>query len=110
MKQLSIIMAIISTKIGDQTFDYPFISDAPFSEFGDNFIKNFFKIAPGVFTQSIIMVKDLYDVNDDSHMNPLGRDIYSKMKSGKIPGSFYVNYIEERSDVTSLVTKSKRYI
>lgn len=110
MKQLSIIMAIISTKIGDKTFDYPFISDAPFSEFGDNFIKNFFKIAPGVFTQSIIMVKDLYDVNDDSHMNPLGRDIYAKMKTGKIPGSFYVNYIEERSDVTSLVTKSKRYI
>lgn len=110
MKQLSIIMAIISTKIGDQTFDYPFISDAPFSEFGDNFIKNFFRIAPGVFTQSIIMVKDLYDVNDDSHMNPLGHDIYNKMKKGEIPGSFYANYIEERSDVTSLVTKTKRYI
>lgn len=110
MKQLSIIMAIISTKVGDNRFDYPFISDAPFSEFGDNFIKNFFRIAPNVFTQSIIMVKDLYDVEDDSNMNTLGKEIYNKMKTGEIPGTFYVNYIEERSDVTSLVTKSKKYI
>jgi DNA sulfur modification protein DndD len=110
MKQLSIIMAIISTKVGDNRFDYPFISDAPFSEFGDNFIKNFFRIAPKVFTQSIIMVKDLYDVNDPSNMNPLGHEIYNKMKSGEIPGTFYVNYIEERSDVTSLITKTKKYI
>lgn len=110
MKQLSIIMAIISTKIGENRFDYPFISDAPFSEFGDNFIKNFFRIAPKVFTQSIIMVKDLYDVNDESYMNHLGMEIYNKMRSGEIPGSFYVNYIEERSDVTSLVTKTKKYI
>ena len=110
MKQLSIIMAIISTKIGDDRFDYPFISDAPFSEFGDNFIRNFFRIAPNVFTQSIIMVKDLYDVNSESKMNTLGTEIYNKMKNGEIPGSFYVNFIEERSDVTSLVTKSKRYI
>ncbi len=110
MKQLSIIMAIISTKIGDNRFDYPFISDAPFSEFGDNFIKNFFRIAPNVFTQSIIMVKDLYDVNSNSNMNTLGKEIYDKMKVGEIPGAFYVNYIEERSDVTSLVTKTKKYI
>jgi len=110
MKQLSIIMAIISTKVGDNRFDYPFISDAPFSEFGDNFIKNFFRIAPNVFTQSIIMVKDLYDVESESNMNTLGIEIYNKMKAKEIPGSFYVNYIEERSDVTSLVTKSKKYI
>ena len=39
MKQLAIVMAIISSKIGDEKkFDYPFISDAPFSEFGENFI------------------------------------------------------------------------
>ena len=42
MKQLAIVMAIISSKIGDEKkFDYPFISDAPFSEFGENFISNF---------------------------------------------------------------------
>lgn len=110
MKQLSIIMAIISTKVGDNRFDYPFISDAPFSEFGDNFIKNFFRIAPNVFTQSIIMVKDLYDVDAPSNMNPLGEEIYNRMKRGEIPGTFYINYIEERSDVTSLVTKTKKYI
>ncbi len=110
MKQLSIIMAIISTKVGDNRFDYPFISDAPFSEFGDNFIKNFFRIAPNVFTQSIIMVKDLYDVDAPSNMNTLGEEIYNRMKNGEIPGTFYINYIEERSDVTSLVTKTKKYI
>ena len=32
MKQLAIVMAVISSKIGDEKmFDYPFISDAPFS-------------------------------------------------------------------------------
>ena len=36
MKQLAIVMAVISSKIGDEKkFDYPFISDAPFSEFGE---------------------------------------------------------------------------
>lgn len=31
MKQLAIVMAVISSKIGDEKmFDYPFISDAPF--------------------------------------------------------------------------------
>lgn len=52
MKQLAIVMAIISSKIGDEKkFDYPFISDAPFSEFGENFVNNFFRVAPGVFSQ-----------------------------------------------------------
>ena len=44
MKQLAIVMAVISSKIGDEKkFDYPFISDAPFSEFGIKFINNFTK-------------------------------------------------------------------
>lgn len=42
MKQLSIVMAIISSRVGNKHFDYPFVSDAPFSEFGDNFMYNFF--------------------------------------------------------------------
>lgn len=109
MKQLSIIMAIISSKIGNKQFDYPFISDAPFSEFGDNFINNFFKIAPNVFKQSIIFIKELYDPASENYLNDLGRKILKKMENGEIPGTFYVNVIEEKADTTNLVTKNKCY-
>jgi DNA sulfur modification protein DndD len=109
MKQLSIIMAIISSKIGNKQFDYPFISDAPFSEFGDNFINNFFKIAPNVFMQSIIFIKELYDTNSENFLNDLGNRILQKMENGDIPGTFYVNVIEEKADTTNLVTKNKCY-
>jgi DNA sulfur modification protein DndD len=109
MKQLSIIMAIISSKIGNKQFDYPFISDAPFSEFGDNFINNFFKIAPNVFIQSIIFIKELYDPTSENYLNDLGKKILKKMENGEIPGTFYVNVIEEKADTTNLVTKNKCY-
>ncbi len=109
MKQLSIIMAIISSKIGNKQFDYPFISDAPFSEFGDNFINNFFKIAPNVFSQSIILIKELYDPMSENYLNDLGIKILKKMENGVIPGTFYVNVIEEKADTTNLVTKNKCY-
>lgn len=109
MKQLSIVMAIISSRIGNQHFDFPFISDAPFSEFGDNFIYNFFKIAPQVFTQSIILIKDLYDPNADDFLNEKGSKILEKMKNGEIFGTFYVNIVPEKADATNLVTKNKCY-
>jgi DNA sulfur modification protein DndD len=109
MKQLSIVMAIISSRIGNQHFDYPFISDAPFSEFGDNFIYNFFQIAPQVFTQSIILIKDLYDPNTNNYLNDKGNKILEKMNSGEIDGTFYVNIVEEKADATNLKTKIKRY-
>ncbi|MCL2311148.1 MAG: hypothetical protein FWC41_01475 [Firmicutes bacterium] len=109
MKQLSIIMAIISSKIGNKQFDYPFISDAPFSEFGDNFINNFFKIAPNVFTQSIIFIKELYDPLSENYLNELGNKILKKMENGEIPGTFYVNVIEKKADTTNLVTKNQCY-
>lgn len=110
MKQLAIVMAVISSKIGDEKkFDYPFISDAPFSEFGENFINNFFAVAPDVFSQSIIMIKELYDPNADDLLTPFGRRILDKMKTGQIPGTFYVNVIEEKADTTGLVTTHKCY-
>ncbi len=109
MKQLSIVMAIISSRIGNQHFDYPFIADAPFSEFGDNFMYNFFQIAPQVFTQSIILIKDLYDPNANNYLNDKGNKILEKMNSGEIHGTFYVNVVEEKADATNLVTKNKRY-
>jgi DNA sulfur modification protein DndD len=109
MKQLSIVMAIISSKIGEKQFNYPFISDAPFSEFGDNFINNFFKVAPLVFSQSIILIKELYDPNDTQFLNSFGKRILGEMKEGNIKGTFYVNVIEEQADTTNLVTKNKCY-
>lgn len=110
MKQLAIVMAVISSKIGDEKkFDYPFISDAPFSEFGENFINNFFAVAPDVFSQSIIMIKELYDPNADDFLTPFGRRILDKMNKGQIPGTFYVNVIEEKADTTGLVTTHKCY-
>jgi DNA sulfur modification protein DndD len=109
MKQLSIVMAIISSRIGNQHFDFPFISDAPFSEFGDNFIYNFFKIAPQVFNQSIILIKDLYDPKSDNYLNEKGNKILKKMINGEIEGTFYVNVVEEKADATNLVTNNKCY-
>lgn len=110
MKQLAIVMAIISSKIGDEKkFDYPFISDAPFSEFGPNFITNFFDVAPSVFSQSIILIKELYDPNADDYLTSHGRKILQEMKNGNIPGTFYVNVIEEKADTTGLITSHKCY-
>jgi len=110
MKQLAIVMAVISSKIGDEKkFDYPFISDAPFSEFGENFISNFFRVAPSVFTQSIIMIKELYDPKANDYLTAFGRRILEDMKSGKLPGTFYVNVIKDKTDTTGLVTSHKCY-
>lgn len=109
MKQLSIVMSIISSRVGNKRFDYPFISDAPFSEFSWNFIRNFFDIAPNVFRQSIIMIKDLCEPNSQLLINEHGEDIARKMREGEIKGTFYVNYPETRADASNLVTKKKCY-
>ncbi len=109
MKQLAIVMSIISSKIGNHQFDYPFISDAPFSEFSINFIENFFNKAPSVFRQSIIMIKDLCDPNNPLLINNFGKAISEKMKNGEIKGTFYVNYTKDKTDNSQIVTLKKRY-
>lgn len=109
MKQLAIVMSIISSKIGNKRFDYPFISDAPFSEFGANLINNFLNIAPGVFRQSIIMIKDLSDSTQRDLITPAGKLISEKMRSGEIKGTFYVNYNEELADSSNMATKKMCY-
>ncbi len=109
MKQLAIVMSIISSKIGNHQFDYPFISDAPFSEFSINFIENFFNKAPSVFRQSIIMIKDLCDPNNPLLINNFGKSISDKMNNGEIKGTFYVNYTKDKTDNSQIVTLKKRY-
>lgn len=108
MKQLAIVMAVISSKIGSNHLQYPFIADAPFSEFGNNFINNFFKVAPKVFTQSIILIKELYDPTEYPYINPLGQEILNKMKEGNIKGSFYTNIMDGKPDTVDMVTKHVR--
>lgn len=109
MKQLAIVMSIISSKENNQSFDYPFISDAPFSEFGIKFINNFLNIAPKVFRQSIIMIKDLYNPDSEQLIVPGGLEIAKRMQGHELEGTFYVNYIEEKADSSNLVTKKKCY-
>ena len=108
MKQLAIVMAVISSKIGSKHLQYPFIADAPFSEFGNNFINNFFKVAPKVFTQSIILIKELYDPTNYPYINPLGQEILNKMREGNIKGTFYTNIMEGKPDTVDMVTKHER--
>ena len=109
MKQLAIVMSIISSKVGNKSFDYPFISDAPFSEFSWNFMSNFFEKAPNVFRQSIIMIKDLCDPAAKNFINEHGNAIVEQMNNGKLKGTFYVNYTEEKADAGNLVTKKYCY-
>ena len=109
MKKIAVVLAIISSNVGDGHFNYPFIADAPFSAFGKNFINNFFDVVPSVFNQSIIMIKDLYDVDDEQLISEDGHRILERMKSGVLNGTFYVNYVETVSDPTGLTTQIKCY-
>lgn len=109
MKQLALVMSIISSKITDKRFDYPFISDAPFSEFSINFIDNFFQTSPTVFRQCIIMIKDLCDPTDPNLITQYGMSIAERMRQGELKGTFYVNYTEERTDNSQMITHKKCY-
>ena len=109
MKKIAVVMAIISSRLGGGRFMYPFIADAPFSAFGKNFINNFFETVPDVFDQSIILIKDLYDVDDPECLSEDGHKILDSMRSGELRGTFYVNRIPEEADPTNLKTTIVRY-
>lgn len=109
MKKIAVVMAIISSRLGGGKFMYPFIADAPFSAFGKNFIKNFFETVPDVFDQSIILIKDLYDIDDEQCLSEDGHKILDLMRSGELKGTFYVNQIPEEADPTTLTTTIVRY-
>lgn len=98
MKKIAVVMAIISSNIGDGHFNYPFIADAPFSAFGRNFIDNFIKVVPEVFNQSIIMIKELFDNDDDNNLTDNGKEILNDMREGRLQGTFYVNILSDEGD------------
>jgi DNA sulfur modification protein DndD len=101
MKKLAVVMAIISSRYNKQTFDYPLIADAPLSAFGKGFIEGFFNEVPNVFNQSIILVKELYDKERESHLTETGERILKKSEIG----SFYLNEIEENKSQIERETK-----
>ncbi|MCD4745030.1 MAG: hypothetical protein K8R58_01890 [Bacteroidales bacterium] len=101
MKKLAVVMAIISSRYNQRTFDYPLIADAPLSAFGKGFIEGFFNEVPNVFNQSIILVKELYDKDRESHLTESGERILKKSDLGH----FYLNEIEENKSQAERVTK-----
>ena len=110
MKKIAVLMAIISSKFGGGKFDYPFIADAPFSAFGKNFINNFFETVPSVFSQCIIMIKDLYDVNAPELISEDGKKLLDRMKDGNPVGTFYVISIPEQADPVTMTTTIHPYL
>lgn len=102
MKKLAVIMAIVKTS--KQGFDHPFIADAPLSAFGKGFISGFFEEVPKVFSQSIILVKELYDITSNTRLTEIGVELLEKMnKEGT--GRLYVNEVEKDSVQTNMQTK-----
>ena len=108
MKKVAIVMAIISSKLGESHFVYPFIADAPFSAYGRNFINNFLEAVPAVFNQSIILIKELYDVNAATLITDDGNKLLDRLKDGEIEGSFYVNSIINDEGATLVDGKGDR--
>ena len=76
MKKFSVVMAIITTN--NSEYNYPLLADAPLSAFGEGFTEGFFEATGNVFPQSIILVKELFDRNDDQKLTPLGKKLFAK--------------------------------
>ncbi|MBF0651340.1 hypothetical protein IR083_21215 [Dysgonomonas sp. GY75] len=104
MKKLAVVMAIISSRDQNKTFDYPLIADAPLSAFGKGFIEGFFDEVPKVFSQSIILIKELYDKENDSKLNEIGEKL---LKEAGV-GSFYIIEPQNESNIER-ETKIIRY-
>ena len=70
---------------------------------------NFFETVPDVFDQSIILIKDLYDVDNEQCLSEDGHKILKSMINGELKGTFSVNRIPEEADPTNLKTTIIRY-
>lgn len=101
MKKLAVVMAIISSRNNNQTFDYPLVADAPLSAFGKGFIEGFFDEVPSVFNQSIILVKELYDKDRESQLTETGERILKKVELGGL----YLNEVEANKSQIERDTK-----
>ena len=102
MKKFSVVMAIISANT--TKYNYPLLADAPISAFGEAFTEGFFEATGNVFPQSIILVKELYDVNDEMKLTKLGK----KLLKDENVKTMYVNQVTPGAEqIDRLTTKIK---
>lgn len=95
-------MAIISANT--TKYNYPLLADAPISAFGEAFTEGFFEATGNVFPQSIILVKELYDVNDEMKLTKLGK----KLLKDENVKTMYVNQVTPGAEqIDRLTTKIK---
>ncbi len=102
MKKFSVVMAVISANT--TKYNYPLLADAPLSAFGSAFTEGFFEATGNVFPQSIILVNDLYDKEDDMKLNDLGKKIIKNSLVKRV----YVNQVPQGVDQVELVTTRKK--
>ena len=95
-------MAIIS--VNPNGYLYPLLADAPLSAFGQGFIKGFFEETEKVFPQSIILIKDLYDLEADNKLNKLGNEL---LKNNSV-STMYLNQIPRNFKQVEVYTELKK--
>ncbi|GGF14255.1 AAA family ATPase [Flavobacterium limi] len=92
MKKFSVVMAVISANT--TKYNYPLLADAPLSAFGSAFTEGFFEAVGEVFPQSIILVNDLYENDDEMKLNELGKKIIRKDFIKRV----YINQIDKNKE------------
>lgn len=102
MKVLAVLMAIIS--VNPHGYLYPLLADAPLSAFGQGFIRGFFEETEKVFPQSIILIKDLYDLEADNKLNKLGNEL---LKNNSV-STMYLNQIPKNFKQVEVYTELKK--
>lgn len=98
MKKFSVVMAIITAN--NSEYNYPLLADAPLSAFGEGFTEGFFEATGKVFPQSIILVKELYNRNDDQKLTSLGK----KLRGEDFVKTMYLNIVPKGAEQKELVT------
>lgn len=92
MKKFSVVMAVISANT--TKYNYPLLADAPLSAFGSAFTEGFFEAVGEVFPQSIILVNDLYENDDEMKLNELGKKIIKKNFIKRV----YINQVDKNKE------------
>ncbi len=102
MKKFSVVMSIIS--VNTTQYNYPLLADAPLSAFGKAFTEGFFEAIGDVFPQSIVLVKELYDGDDEMKISELGQKL---LKEDNIK-TIYLNTVNEGVEQIDLVTNQTK--
>jgi len=95
-------MAVIT--VNPNGYLFPLLADAPLSAFGQGFIKGFFEETETVFPQSIILIKDLYDLDSENKLNKLGNEL---LKNDSV-ATIYLNQIPKDLKQVDIYTEHKK--